>query len=192
MGQVQLGPVTHLTPAEVQQLWIDNGGDPSKALTAAAIVFSSENPAGNAGLVNDTPSTSDYSVGLFQINYYGSLEVTQTARFGDPASLAADPNLQARAAIAMSSNGANWQPWGPDFGYPDYSKPVSDPLPGSRVANWLAKNGGASPIALQLPQIVKPLLVAGSLLVLASLVSEAIRPGSSPLSPKGRRALGFA
>ena len=81
MGQVQLGPVTHLTPAEVQQLWIDNGGDPSKALTAAAIVFSSENPAGNAGLVNDTPSTSDYSVGLFQINYYGSLEVTQTARF---------------------------------------------------------------------------------------------------------------
>lgn len=49
-----------------------------------------------------------------------------------------------------------------------------------------------SPLIASLPQIVKPLLVAGSLLVLASLVSEAIRPGSSPLSPKGRRALGFA
>jgi hypothetical protein len=139
---VQLGPVTHLSAADVEALWVNNGGDPSKALTAAAIVFSSENPAGNAGLVNDTASTGDYSVGLWQINYAGDLLSTRTAQFGSPEALAADPNLQARAAIAMSANGTNWQAWGPDFGASDYSRPVTSPTPGSRVGRWLAAHGG--------------------------------------------------
>jgi Lysozyme like domain len=189
MSQVQLGPVTRLSPADVQALWVANGGDPAAALTAAAIVFSSENPAGNAGLVNDTPATGDYSVGLFQINYYGNLLQSRTAQFGDPATFAADPNLQVKAAIAMSSNGTNWQPWGPDFGYSDYSKPVPAPIPGSRVDRWLQKNGGgSSPLVASISAATKPILVAGGLFVLAAIVAEAISPGSTPLSPY-RKAL---
>lgn len=125
----------------MQALWVNNGGDPSKALLAAAVVFGAENPAGNAGLVNDTPETGDYSVGLWQINYYAGLEATQTARFGSSDALAADPDAQARAVIAMSQNGSNWQPWGPDFGYSGYGSTVSTPLAGSKVGNWLAANG---------------------------------------------------
>lgn len=147
MGDVQVGPVTRLSPADVQALWVNNGGDPSKALLAAAVVFGAENPAGNAGLVNDTPETGDYSVGLWQINYYGGLEAAQTARFGSADALAANPDAQARAVIAMSQNGTNWQPWGPDFGYSGYGQTVSAPLAGSKVANWLSANGGASPEA---------------------------------------------
>jgi len=143
MGDVQLGPVTALSPSDVASLWVHNGGDPSAAQTATAIVFSSENPAGNAGLVDDTASTGDYSVGLWQINYYGDLMAQRTAQFGSPAALAADPNLQAKAAIALSGNGTNWAAWGPDFGYSGYAQPVAAPLSGSRVANWLATNAAS-------------------------------------------------
>jgi hypothetical protein len=146
VGVTQLGPATHLTPADVAALWVNAGGDPDKAPIAVGIVFGAENPAGNAGLVNDTPSTGDYSVGLWQINYYGSLMGPQTARFGSPEAFAADPGLQARAAIAMSQNGQNWQPWGPDLGYQGYGHPVPGPLPGSKVQNWLDANPmGSSP-----------------------------------------------
>src|SRR5579883_94462 len=145
MGDVQLGPVTHFTPRDVENLWIANGGDPAKARTAAAIVFSTEDPSGNAGIVNDTPSTGDYSVGLWEINYSGSLGPARTAQFGSAQALADDPNLQAKAAISMSANGTNWGAWGPDFGYSGYSSTVAEPLPGSRVANWLAGNPQSTP-----------------------------------------------
>jgi hypothetical protein len=160
VGDVQLGPVTHISPADVQDLWVRAGGDPEKALTAAAIVFSTENPAGNAGLVNDTPETGDYSVGLWQINYAGDLRALRTAQFGSPEDLASDPLAQARAVVSMSRNGTNWQPWATaDFGYPDYSQPVTEPKPGSRVAVWLAAHGGGvSSAGFTLPP--KPVILA--------------------------------
>lgn len=39
-------------------------------------------------VVNDTPSTGDYSVGAWQINYYGSLYAGRVAQFGTPRHLA--------------------------------------------------------------------------------------------------------
>jgi hypothetical protein len=39
-------------------------------------------------VVNDTPSTGDYSVGCWQINYYGSLYAGRVAAFGTPRHLA--------------------------------------------------------------------------------------------------------
>lgn len=164
MGDIQLGPVTHLSPADVRALWINNGGNPSKADIAVAIVFSSENPAGNAGLVNDTPATGDYSIGLWQINYLAW-------NFGPADAFAADPNAQARAAIAMSQNGTNWQAWGPDLGYSGYSQRVTDPLPGSRVANWLGTKSNP----------LQALLIAGSLLFLAATAANYLVPGSVPM-----------
>lgn len=178
MGDVQIGPVTSLSPSDVQALWVNNGGDPAAALTAAAIVFSSENPQGNAGLVNDSPDTGDYSVGLWQINYYGSLEGPQTARFGSSDALAADPNAQARAVIAMSQNGTNWQPWGPDFGYSGYGQPVSSPTPSSRVGRWLAAHGGLAPASGA--GLLEVAVVAGSLLFLGAAAVSYFRPALLP------------
>ena len=186
MGDVQLGPVTHLSPSDVMSLWTDNGGDPSKAAIAAAIVFSSENPAGNAGLVNDTPSTGDYSIGLWQVNYLGSLMATRSAQFGPPDVFASDPNVQARAVIAMSSNGTNWQAWGPDLGYSGYGQAVTDPTPDSRVGRWLATHGYDT--GFNLGTVVRPILIAGSLLFLASLAANYFQPGTVTI-PKIQRAL---
>lgn len=179
MGDTQLGPVTHLSPSDVQNLWIGNGGDPAKAVLASAVVFGAENPQGNAGIVNDTPETGDYSIGLWQINYYGGLYDAQVARFGSPEDFAADPNLQARAAIAMSQNGSNWQPWGPDFGYSGYGSVVSAPLDGSKVGNWLAAHGyastssspGSSALASLSSLPWAPIAAAAGILVVGGLAS---------------------
>ena len=180
MGVYQLGPATHLSAADVMALWNANGGDPDKALTAAAIVFSSENPAGNAGLVNDTPSTGDYSIGLWQINYLGSLMAIRTAAYGAPADFAASPDLQAKAAISMSSNGQNWQPWGPDFGYSGYGQAVTDPTPSSRVGQWLAAHGGLSPT----PSWLLPLVAAGILTAAGAAGAWILAGGGLPAFPR--------
>jgi hypothetical protein len=77
-------------------------------MAAVAIVES----GGNTGALNDDPGTGDYSVGLWQINYYGDLLQPRTAEFGSPANLQADPNAQAAAAISLLGNGAgitNWE-----------------------------------------------------------------------------------
>lgn len=50
-------------------------------------------------VVNDTPATGDYSVGAWQVNYYGSLYAGRVAEFGRPGHLArSDVTTQARAA----------------------------------------------------------------------------------------------
>jgi len=66
---------------------------------------------GRTDVINDTPATRDYSVGLWQINYYGSLRAGRTASYGSPETLQGDPNAQAKAAIKLSGNGRNFTPW---------------------------------------------------------------------------------
>lgn len=187
MGDVQIGPVTHLSPADVQALWIRNGGDPSKAILAAAVVFGAENPAGNAGLVNDTPATGDYSIGLWQINYLGSLMALRTAQFGAPDAFAASPDAQARAAIAMSANGTNWQPWGPDFGYSGYGHVVEGPLPGSKVANWLDRHGYSSSTASAATPASSTAAIGASIVILATAIAAAVH-FAPKRTPRARRA----
>ena len=71
--------------------------------------------------------------------------------------------------------------------YPDLSALVS------RLSSTVpAPYGPGSALVASASSIVKPLVIAGGVFVLACLLSEAINPGSSPLSPKGRRALGFS
>ena len=72
------------------------------------------NRLGRANALNNTPATGDYSVGLWQINYYGSLLASRTAEFGTPASLQGNANAQAKAAIKLSDNGTNLGPWQSD------------------------------------------------------------------------------
>lgn len=97
------------TFSQIESLWTQNGGSPAAAPIAAAIAMAES--GGNPQSLNNTPSTGDYSVGLWQINYFGNLDGPRTAAYGNPTSLAADPNAQAKAAISISGNGANWSPW---------------------------------------------------------------------------------
>ena len=94
---------------QLEQLWTSNGGSPSLAPTMAAIALAES--GGNSASLNNNPSTGDYSVGLWQINYYGNLAGPRTQAYGAPAALQADPNAQAKAAISIAGDGsglANW------------------------------------------------------------------------------------
>src|SRR5258708_26656147 len=56
-------------------------------------------------VINDTPATGDYSVGIWQINYYGSLYASRTRQFGTPRQLVeSGVGGQARAALAIAAS----------------------------------------------------------------------------------------
>lgn len=93
---------------QLAQLWIDGGGRADQADTAAAVALAES--GGDPEAINDNPATGDYSVGLFQINYFGSLYWPRTMAYGPPSSLT-DPARNVAAAIAISANGTNWRPW---------------------------------------------------------------------------------
>ena len=94
-----VGPNTKLTYAQIEGLWIQQGGDRSLAPLMAAIAEAES--GGHPFEINDTPSTGDYSVGLWQINYYNGLYADRAAKFGPPESLRRDPAAQARAANSL-------------------------------------------------------------------------------------------
>lgn len=56
-------------------------------------------------VINDTPATGDYSVGCYQVNYYGQLYADRASQFGNPQQLI-DSGLygQSRAAIAIANS----------------------------------------------------------------------------------------
>lgn len=62
-------------------------------------------------VVNDTPATGDYSVGTFQINYYGSLYAERVHEFGTPQYMVVhglDPQVYAARRLWLQSG---WRPW---------------------------------------------------------------------------------
>jgi hypothetical protein len=63
----------------------------------AAIAYAES--GGRPTALNDR--APDYSVGLWQINYYGSMRAGRTREFGSPSALMASPTAQARAAVAI-------------------------------------------------------------------------------------------
>lgn len=134
------GPV--LSYNQIQSLWIQNGGAPGWAPLAAAIAIAES--GGKSVALNNTPATGDYSVGLWQINYFGNLANSRTASYGTPAELQADPNLQAKAAIALSGNGTNWGPWKTDAAWNAWEKAGAPAQPSAAtVASWGVSLGGA-------------------------------------------------
>jgi hypothetical protein len=81
---------------QLQQLWVQAGGNPAYALMASAIAMAES--GGNAGATdNDSNGTVDR--GLWQINSTHGAQSTY------------DPLANARAAVAISDNGTNWTPW---------------------------------------------------------------------------------
>lgn len=84
------------TFAQLEGLWIQNGGGRAAAPVAAAIAL-----AESGGNPNATNYNSNGSIdrGLWQVN---STHGTQSTY---------DINGNTRAAISISSNGSNWSPW---------------------------------------------------------------------------------
>jgi hypothetical protein len=84
-------------------------GWPLVVMTALAGRESKWNPTA----LNNNPATGDYSVGLYQINYYGDLLKGRTAEYGSPQTLLSNPQDQANAVykLAGGNNLSNLQPW---------------------------------------------------------------------------------
>jgi hypothetical protein len=95
---------------QIQKLWVDNGGPPQLAPIMAAIAIAES--GGNTESHNGNAATGDDSYGLWQINYFQNLRPSRVARYGEPAALVADPNLQAKAAIDLAGpNGEGLGNW---------------------------------------------------------------------------------
>jgi hypothetical protein len=132
--------VSELSFAQIEQLWITNGGNPAWAPLAAGIAIAES--GGNTTAWNQNASTGDDSVGLWQINYFGNLSGPRTAAYGAPSALAADPNAQAKAAISLSGNGTNWDPWKTDRTWDAWEAAGAPADPSAAtVESWLSAGG---------------------------------------------------
>lgn len=136
---------------QIETLWVQNGGDPKWAPLAAGIAMAES--GGDTGALNNNPSTGDYSVGLWQINYFANLLGPRSASYGSPSELLKDPNRQAAAAVNLSGNGANWQPWQTDRAWNAWVAAGRPPGPSAQtVQGWLAgagvPTGGAAAASL--------------------------------------------
>lgn len=84
------------TAEQLKQLWIQAGGNPQNAAIAAAVALAESGGNANAGPKNNNGSIDR---GLWQINsIHGALS-------------SFDPLQNAKAAVKISNNGANWRPW---------------------------------------------------------------------------------
>ena len=102
-----------LTFAEIEALWIHAGGSPAWAATMAGIAMAES--GGNTAVLNDNRHTKDYSVGLWQINYFNGLLASRTSSYGAPAALAASPGAQATAAVEILGGGPGISAWAGDL-----------------------------------------------------------------------------
>lgn len=107
---------------QLEAIWQQAGGSVSLAPSMAAIALaeSGGNPdainpeacrdEANAGQPCNVSSTGDYSIGLWQINYYGGLFLGRVAAYGPPGALF-DPLANARAAVDIAGNGSGRTAW---------------------------------------------------------------------------------
>lgn len=109
MGDTLIGTGEVLTFGQIEALWIAEGGSSKWAPTMAGIAEAES--GGQTNVLNNTPSTDDYSVGLWQINYFGDLLPGRTASYGSPDALAASPAAQAKAAVDLLGGGAGITNW---------------------------------------------------------------------------------
>lgn len=85
-----------LSDDQIRQLWLGAGGDPAQSRMAVAIARAESGGRPDA-IGHNTNGTVDR--GVWQVN---SIHGPQSTL---------DPVANARAAVAISSNGTNWGPW---------------------------------------------------------------------------------
>lgn len=93
----------------IENLWNSQGGNPLAAPVMAGIAMWES--SGSPSAYNNTPSTGDLSVGLWQENFYGSLIKREQEFNTTPTTLRGDAARQAQIAIIQSNNGASLSPW---------------------------------------------------------------------------------
>jgi len=112
-----LSPSVSLSLPEIYALLIKNGASAAEALNLTAIT-TREDPSGTINIVNDTPSSGDYSVGLFQFNFLDANGTRMASRNGyTPVQLANDVNAQIKSALELWRSsvksglpGSDWMP----------------------------------------------------------------------------------
>lgn len=108
--------MTQYTFTQLQDLWVQAGGNPQNKVMAAAIAEAES--GGNSQSTNDNGGGS-IDRGLWQINSgHGSLSTY-------------DPLGNARAAVQLSNGGGNWRPWCTAY---------SDGLCGTKGGTYLGAN----------------------------------------------------
>lgn len=90
-----------LSQAQIARLWIQAGGDPSQAGTASAVALAES--SGNTSATNHNTNGST-DLGTWQINNSAHPTYNQQQ-------LLSNPLYNAKAAVAISSNGKDWGPW---------------------------------------------------------------------------------
>jgi hypothetical protein len=85
-----------LSCAQLEALWEEAGGSPSAAFTAAEVARAE---SGGRQYATDNNSNGSTDRGYWQINSTWGTESTY------------DPLGNAKAAVAISSDGTNWEPW---------------------------------------------------------------------------------
>lgn len=88
--------MTVFTQQQIEQLWIQYGGNPSYARMASAIAMAE---SGGRSTATNQNSNGSIDRGIFQINSTHGAQSTY------------DVANNVRAAIRISSNGTNWRPW---------------------------------------------------------------------------------
>ena len=134
--------MAQLTFTQIEQLWIRNGGTPGWAPLMAGIAMAES--GGNTQAFNTNPATTDKSVGLWQINYYGNLYTGRSRSFGSPTKLRETSDAQARAAIALSNNGhltGVWgTPWYKDATWQQWVNSGAPPTPEATLVQQWVRN----------------------------------------------------
>lgn len=86
-----------LSCAQLEALWQEAGGSPSAAFTAAEVARAE---SGGRQYATNSNTNGSTDMGYWQINNYAH-----------PGMGTFDPLANARAAVAISSDGTNWEPW---------------------------------------------------------------------------------
>lgn len=111
-------PAGKVTPKQAYQALIAAGFNQSEAITLTAI--GAVESGWNTTSLNPDSGTGDYSVGVWQINYFGSLYASRAPILGTPDELRGNLAAQARAARilfeeSVHANESGFQPWMPDI-----------------------------------------------------------------------------
>ena len=130
-----------LSFSQIEQLWVNNGGSPGWAPLMAAVAIAES--GGMTNNLNNNASTGDFSVGLWQINYFGANGPERVPKYGEPAALASDANAQAKAAVNLFGTGSGWTNWKNDAAMNAWAKAGYPQQPAASVVQgWGIGAGG--------------------------------------------------
>lgn len=136
--------MTILPLDEIRNIWLDNGGSSAGANIATGVAL-----AESGGDTRAISPASDY--GVWQINaiHFGTVGINSGNW--------SDPNVNARAAIALSANGSNWAAWctcwlnpGQDCGHGFLQQPQTG-TPAYNEWQVVVRTLGAGPIVRAQP-----------------------------------------